>query len=115
MSNVLVQDVENSLEVKPTLADVVSDILTKYGHPNPNAWRAGLPSDALNAETDVGVQKFLLSRHWSMLLGEMPQDTRTERFYLNDAVTVKDWLKIFEEVIVKKVLIVQVSTPVAVS
>lgn len=83
------------------LADVVTALLIKYNHPEPEAWRiwnTGLHPDC-NSSTDLNIQRFLINRQLRMQIGLVDADTTIARQCLNDQseVSIIDYVRLLEE------------------
>lgn len=76
------------------LAQQVSAVLAKYGHPNPTAWEAELPPEYATAPADY--QRFLINRYWRVKIGQYAENTMDARYCLLDGGLPADWLRLFE-------------------
>lgn len=84
------------------LVNMVTDVLIKCGHTRPEDWKRGLHPDAIN-NSDMHAQRFLINRHWRVILGEIPESFDA-RFCLVDTGDLDDWLRLFETGVVPCIL-----------
>ena len=80
------------------LVNLITDLLTKHGHPNPNEWEQLVHKDAF-ISPDQGIQRFLINRYWRMQIMTLSEDTIDIRYCLVDEPHIKttDWLRIFQK------------------
>jgi hypothetical protein len=98
-----VENNNTSEATPPDLVDVVTKILIKHNHPNPEAWTSRLNPDAFNPRT-LDIQRFLINRAWHQILGELDinkiEDTLDIRYQLVDTGEIKRWVELFEQGVV---------------
>lgn len=99
-----VEDAQAPL-VNPGLVGKVTELLGMAGHPTPASWEAGVHPDA-HVVCDDGIQRFLINRYWRETLGAMDADTINARYCLLNPkeCSVEDWLRAFEEGVVKCIM-----------
>lgn len=97
------------------LADRITAILAKHGHPRPADWLAGLRAvhvDAVTPSTPEDIQRFLINRYWHLQLGTLPFNTMDQRYCLVPNGTIDRWLQLFDEMVAP--LVVQHNLPPAI-
>lgn len=86
----------------PLLADRITEILVKHGHPRPTDWLQGLRAvhiDAVTPSTPEDVQRFLINRYWHLQLGNLPFNTMDQRYCLVPQGSIERWLELFDQMV----------------
>lgn len=85
-----------SLPEGKCLVNIITEMLTKHGHPEPMQWEQFVHKDAF-VSPDQGIQRFLINRYWRECVGLFPENTIQVRHCLIDQGSIADWLRLFEQ------------------
>lgn len=88
----------------PLLADKITEILEKHGHPRPRDWLHGLAAvhvDAVTPTTPQDVQRFLINRYWRLQIGSVQENSLDVRYCLVDTGKIEHWLRLFDADVAK--------------
>ncbi len=79
----------------PDLVAELTKLFSELGHPNPQGWQAGSNiQEAIPAAPKL--QRFLINRHWRIVLGRQPFSTTAQRFCLQDSdCTNEEFVRVF--------------------
>lgn len=77
----------------------ITELLAAAGHPNPEAWKAHLHSDAYITNDD-SIQRFLINRALRLSLADCPKPTMDERYCLVDTGPMERWAQLIEQKVV---------------
>ena len=88
------------------LVSEITNILIKHNHPNPNSWQAHLPPDAKTHSIER-IRRFLINQYWREQLGNIDiagGNTIGDRFCLIEDGSVEDWLRLFDQKVMKTIM-----------
>ncbi len=101
--------------------DEITALLAEAGHNNPTFWQMGLHPHARTAEV-FDVQRFIVSDHWSLLLGSIPASTMPPEYVrqqlnaryclLPQGTKRAKWLESFKQGVVPVVMLYQIGVVV---
>lgn len=86
--------------VNPELVKQITGILRAAGHPRPTDWEAKVHPDA-HVVCDPLIQRFLINRYWRETIGALDFDTMNVRYCLVQEGPTDDWLRLFNQGVVK--------------
>lgn len=102
--NVVEHDTIPKLPENANLIDAVTDALREAGHPDPEAWKAGLHEDATITD-DQKIQRFLVNRCLFKYMAKMPHATLEARAALLMDGDQDDWHKALKTVVVPCIML----------
>ena len=83
-------------EVDRCLVREITDLFASMGHTNPQRWLESVDALSTLRNSPSHLQRFLINRHWRVVLGLQDRSTEAERYHLfDDGDDVDVWLKVF--------------------
>lgn len=85
------------------LVDKITELLINANHPNPHEWKENSFIQAIG-EADNVLERLYVNRYWRQWLFNLPINTTTQRFALNDQEEESEYLNIFSNIIIPLVI-----------
>jgi len=83
----------------------ITDILIRNGHPRPTAWLEYLSQEEYEMNPDPNFRRYMINSAWTRILSYVDRttadNTREQRLCLINDGSTNDWLRLFEQSVVK--------------